>query len=209
MTSPPDGGFRKAALTLPIAYLLWFTTFYVKPLNFWLDISVSTLILFILSFAVSKKLPIRRPVRPGHLALGVVSAILLYFVFAGGREVARLLPFGAIGIRSIYGLAESLNPVLIAVLLVFPIAVGEEVYWRGTIQTQIARRYGRPVGYAIAILANATVHLPAANPMLLVAALVSSLVWGYLFLVTNDLLPSLVSHVLWDLLVFVILPLNL
>jgi membrane protease YdiL (CAAX protease family) len=145
----------------------------------------------------------------GRVALGAVSAILLYFVFVGGREVARLLPFGASGIRSIYSLSESLSPVVIAVLLVFPIAVGEEVYWRGTIQTQITRRYGRPVGFAITVVANVTVHLPAANPMLLVAAFVSSLVWGYLFLATNDLAPSLVSHVLWDLLVFVVFPLNL
>jgi len=53
------------------------------------------------------------------------------------------------------------------------------------------------------------IHLPTLNPSLIFVALVGGLVWGYLFTrYKNDLLPCLVSHILFDELVFVVLPIG-
>jgi membrane protease YdiL (CAAX protease family) len=53
------------------------------------------------------------------------------------------------------------------------------------------------------------VHVWAQNPMLLVAALVLGAHWSYLYYRFRSLVPGLVSHALWDVAIFVLLPVPL
>jgi len=51
------------------------------------------------------------------------------------------------------------------------------------------------------------VHLTTGNPLLIGAALVAGLFWGGLYLWQGSILTIVVSHTLWDILVFLIFPL--
>jgi membrane protease YdiL (CAAX protease family) len=54
--------------------------------------------------------------------------------------------------------------------------------------------------------AYALVHLPTMNLPLILTALIGGLVWGYIYEQTRTLWPTIISHVLFDLLIFVIAP---
>jgi membrane protease YdiL (CAAX protease family) len=52
----------------------------------------------------------------------------------------------------------------------------------------------------------AAVHLTSRNPVLILAALVCGLVWGYQYLKFKSVLANIVSHILFDLAVFLFFP---
>ena len=64
------------------------------------------------------------------------------------------------------------------------------------------RRPGIPLAAAV----YAVVHAGSGNPMLVLAAAVCGLFWGYLYLRTDSVLLVAVSHTVWDLAVFVVFP---
>jgi membrane protease YdiL (CAAX protease family) len=97
---------------------------------------------------------------------------------------------------------------IIGLVLVFPIGPGEEIYWRGLIQRRFAERLGGNAGLLCAATAYALVHLPTFNSPLVLTAFIGGLVWGYIYRASGSLAPAVVSHVLWDLLIFVIFPLS-
>jgi hypothetical protein len=82
------------------------------------------------------------------------------------------------------------------------------LYWRGLIQRAFSEKKGAYVGLGVASLAYALVHIPTFNFPLILTALIGGLVWGTLYKLTNSLTPGIVSHVLWDLMIFVLLPLH-
>jgi hypothetical protein len=71
---------RRAILTLPIAYVVWFFAFQVPVLNFWLRITIAAFILLATALAVGRKELSIRPT-PLTMVVGVVSAVLLYLFF--------------------------------------------------------------------------------------------------------------------------------
>ncbi|MEK6655039.1 MAG: CPBP family glutamic-type intramembrane protease [Thermodesulfobacteriota bacterium] len=50
------------------------------------------------------------------------------------------------------------------------------------------------------------VHAVSLNPMLILAAGVCGLYWGLLYQREQNLIPLIISHSLWDLLIFVLFP---
>jgi membrane protease YdiL (CAAX protease family) len=50
------------------------------------------------------------------------------------------------------------------------------------------------------------VHLAGGNIMLVLAAALCGVFWGWLYLRFRSPLLNIISHTLWDLLVFVVLP---
>jgi hypothetical protein len=117
-------------------------------------------------------------------------------------------PIFSQGVGQVYGLRSSEPVWIIALLLIFPIGPGEELYWRGLIQRVFAGKKDPNTGLLVASVAYALVHLPALNPPLILTAFIGGLVWGGLYKMTNSLVPGIVSHVLWDLMIFVLLPLT-
>ena len=146
-------------------------------------------------------------INPRMIIYGAASGILLYGLFYFGFQMIRSTPFLALGVSSVYGLRLSKPAYVISLLLIFPIAPGEETYWRGLVQRRLTERTGPKAGLALAAAAYALVHLPTLNPTLILAALIGGLVWGALYQLTGSLVPGIVSHALWDVLIFVILPL--
>ena len=148
--------------------------------------------------------PSPRLVLLGATAGGVMVAAtyLLYPV------LARVVPFIASDTAQLYAAFRAPSLVVASVALV-PVIVGEELVWRGTVQASLVQRLGAWRGVALAALAYALVHAPLGSPVLMVVAFFCGLAWGALRATTASLVPSLVAHLLWDVLVLVWLPLDI
>lgn len=198
--------FTLAASSLVLATVLWVLVFLIRPLDFWVMLSLSTIILLAISILVNRTKP-SFPARP-HLAItGIVVGFLLYALFYVGFFLTRSNPIIGPGVGQVYTLRSTTPILLIALLTIFPIAPSEEFYWRGLIQRRFVERLGPWPGFLIASAAYSLVHLPTLNPPLILTALIGGLVWGFLYKRTGSLLPGIVSHITFDLLIFVVLPL--
>ena len=120
---------------------------------------------------------------------------------------ARLSPAAATDAARLYASFRALPPA-IASLALLPVITGEELVWRGLVQTELVRRLGRWTGVVLAALAYALAHAPLGSPLLVAAALLCGMVWGTLRAATASLVPSLLAHLVWDILVFLVLPLD-
>ncbi len=203
-------------LSLGLALVLWYLVFVVQPFNFWLMMSFNTLLLSGITLACGslKKADLRPTGR--DVLIGIGSALALYFVFFIGNEVLVLVEKSLPGLEidrsrnigSIYANRAGLSPALVAGLLFFPIGFGEELFWRGFIQKYFQGRNSRWAALAITTALYVAVHLCTANPVLLLAALVCGVFWGGLYSMTGRLPAVLLSHMIWDPLIFVLFPIQ-
>jgi membrane protease YdiL (CAAX protease family) len=142
------------------------------------------------------------------VALGVVSAAVLYTVFyVGDAAAGALTHFSRAQVARVYDLKHGAAVGRIVALMALVIAPGEEVFWRGFIQRRLVGRWGA-AGFGLSVLAYGLVHVASGNAMLVAAALVCGAFWGLLYLRSRSLWPNVVSHVLWDLAVFVLWPIG-
>lgn len=176
--------------------------------DFWLGMSVAAGLLTAAAVWLERgELWGRLRWKAAHLAIGLVSAALLYAVFLVGDRVGRaILPFAGDQIAAVYARRGSSSPILIGALLLAWIGPAEEIFWRGFLQHRLARRWGRSWGYLTASAIYAAVHLWAGNLMLFLAALVCGLFWGAVYWRWGSLWPGVISHAAWDVLIFVIAP---
>ena len=142
------------------------------------------------------------------VAAGVLSGLGLYGLFAAGALVVRETPLWP-WVQEVVDLTRSAAPSTAAAALVIVLATSpsEEVLWRGAVFARLTRRFGpgwRPVVGTSA--AYALFVGLSGSPVLPLAALVCGLVWARQRQVTGSLVPSLVSHGLWSLLMFLYIP---
>lgn len=201
------------------AAVLWFIMFspWTSGLyNFWIMMSLSAIILSSLAF-VGLGVPGVRDIWKGmrtpggfasQLVLGVVIAVVLWGVFWVGDKLSALMfDFARPQVDSVYGMKDGSNPVVLALLLFFLIGPAEELFWRGYVQSRLAGRIGATLSFVVTVLVYTLVHVWSFNFMLVMAAFVAGAVWGLLYLLKPSWLPALViSHALWDAMVFVIFP---
>lgn len=141
------------------------------------------------------------------LALGIASAVLLYGVFlAGNFFLRKIFPAASEHLASIYNLKYGSSQLRIGLFLGLMIGPGEELLWRGWLQRHWSARLGKIAGFLGVSLLYALVHLPSRNPVLVLAAFVCGLWWGFQYYRFNSLLSNVVSHTLWDLLAFIFIP---
>lgn len=194
--------------TLVLASVLWYLLFIVKPFNFWIQMSFSIFILILAASFSRNNIFIFKKITFRDILLGIFSAIVLYAIFYFGNIVSGyLFSFKDTEILSIYNNKAQGNLKLISVLLLFLIGPGEEIYWRGFIQTNLSRILGENKGYILSAVLYALVHIITGNFMLVLAALVCGLYWGWLYKKEQTLIPVIISHALWDLIIFVLFPL--
>ncbi len=143
-----------------------------------------------------------------YVPVGIASATALYGVFWLGRMAAfELFDFAQADIRGVYDLRAGVPAWLIAALLVCWIGPAEEIFWRGLVQKRLADAIGPWPGYLVGAAVYAGVHAWSGNFMLIVAAGVCGVFWGWLFKQTNRLWPVMISHAAWDVAVFILWPL--
>ena len=152
---------------------------------------------------------LRTRLRPTRrlVVMGLLSGLALYVVFLGGALVVRQTPLWP-NVQSVVDLTRTTAPGMVAALvIVFGTSPSEEVLWRGAVFARLTRRYGdgwRPVVvttllYALFVGLSGSLVLP-------LAALVCGTVWARQRQVTGSIVPSLVSHALWSLLMYLYIP---
>jgi uncharacterized protein len=179
----------------------------LRPFNFWLMMGCATTLLSFFAILFGRPLFNKGDLCLKNILIGVASAILLYGIFwIGNQMLAMILSTRAEHLGAIYANKGSLSPMIVGALLFFPIGFGEELFWRGYVQRQFTMKYGKLVGLALATSIYVLVHLATGNPVLLLAALFCGLFWGGLYLWTGSLTTVIVSHMIWDPLIFVVWP---
>lgn len=170
--------------------------------------SVAILLLSTIAFYFNKGKFNLGKITVRHILIGFVSAIVLYFVFYMGNIITGyILPFKNAQVLSVYSNKSGVDTRLIGVLLLFVIGPGEELYWRGFVQNTFSDKFGSFKGYLYAVALYAGVHVLTGNFMLVVAALVCGLFWGFLYKTEKSLWPVFISHALWDFTTFLLFPL--
>ena len=190
-----------------LAAALWVLIFIVPPFEFWIVLASSTLVLLLIALFVSRG-SIGTKTSVKLVVFGIVSAVLLYWLFYFGYQAMKFSPIFSEGVNRLYALRWDEPPWLVALLLIFPIGLGEEFYWRGLVQRAFSEKMGSYAGIGFASLAYCLVHIPTVNFPLILTAMIGGLVWGSLYQVTKSLTPGIVSHVLWDIMIFVLFPLH-
>jgi hypothetical protein len=146
-------------------------------------------------------------IRPWHVPLGLLSAAILYLTFqVGDRFARRYVPAGDAQIREIYALRTLRPREEIATRLAAVVGPAEELFWRGLIQAALMRRFGRWRGAALATGAYGGVHVTSGNFTLLGAAGVAGAHWCALYAAGVPLGALIVSHVAWDVWIFLVQP---
>lgn len=196
-----------AYIAANIFWLVLFSPWTAGWVNFWTGMAAFSGTLALVALAVSSQRRKLFAFTPAHLWIGALSAALLYLVFFFGHKLSVwVLPGAQSEISRIYLTRAQLPAWQIALLLAFLIAPAEEIFWRGFVQETLARRFGSWAGYAAATAAYAMVHVYAFNLMLFTAALVCGAFWGYLYQRQGSLWPVIISHAIWDVTIFVLLP---
>ncbi len=202
--------------SIALAFVLWYVMFVLRPFNFWLMMACSTSLLSLIVLWIGKPFAAKGEWRWSNVVLGIASALVLWGIFWVGNQVLmfgeRLLPQFFSGrpenLAAIYGNRGQLAPQWIALLLFFPIGFGEEFFWRGLVQNRFATRLGRWRAFFLTTFLYTAVHFATGNLVLLLAAVTCGLYWGALYAWRGALLPVLISHMLWDPLVFVLFPIQ-
>ncbi|HDS85476.1 MAG TPA: CPBP family intramembrane metalloprotease [Phycisphaerales bacterium] len=192
-------------------FFVLFSPWTKEAIAFWPMMCLTTGLLAVGSMALDRRGQLASLGRPDGEAvlIGLVSATVLYVVFWAGHWIStRALPFAAGQVNSIYTIREGVNLWQIALLLALIIAPAEEIFWRGFVQRQLCGRYGLLCGFALSTAIYAGVHLWSFNVMLIAAAAIGGAFWGLLFLATERFWPCIVSHIVWDVMIFVLWPIH-
>lgn len=187
-----------AAIGLAMAFGLFGLTFRGSRARFWERMTLTGFVLG--NMALANEADLRRlRFRERDVALGLLSAAGLYAIFQVGDRTARaVMPSGSQEIGDIYAL-RSLRPKSeIATRLATVIGPAEELFWRGFVQSR--------AGYVTSTLLYGGAHVVTENFTLLGAATIAGAYWGLLRAVGLPLGALVVSHVAWDIWIFLVAP---
>ena len=208
----------KLTVTTTLLAILLFVPLFITrglgPIDFWWWLSANLIILISIVFFMDKswRIAIAQDMAGNILykiGLGVLSALLLYVVFFVGNFISRnIFTFAGSGIQDVYAFKMGISKFRIALLMIFIIGPGEELFWRGFLQRNLQIKAGKYLGFALATGIYTFIHLGSGNIMLVLAAGVCGLFWGYLYLRYNSMVLNVISHTLWDVTVFLCLPFN-
>jgi membrane protease YdiL (CAAX protease family) len=205
---------RSIAITL-LAVALFSPMFVLHdagPIDFWWWMSGNLLILIALTLVLDRSyFPIlKKDFQTDALkktGIGLLSAAFLYLLFFVGNYLSRKwFDFAGSGIENVYDFKGNASAIRIAILMIFIIGPGEEIFWRGYLQRQFSARWGKWAGMVVALIIYTGVHVLTGNIMLILAAFICGLFWGWLYLKYESMLINVISHTVWDIVVFLLLP---
>lgn len=188
-----------------IAHALMYFTFYDRAI-FWYIFTGSLLIL--ITYAMFQEAVDDEASFFKYISIGTISGLFLYLLFWLGVQAFDLLnlPFDN-SIKKLYRwFAPALFWQYLALILVA--APGEELFWRGFVQKRLLRYFSPFKSILIAALLYASVHIYSGTYILMLAAFLSGLIWGALYLWKKSMPLVIVSHIVFDIMIFIILPLK-
>ena len=186
------------ALGIGAAFAAFGLTFRGQRARFWDRMTATGLVLGGLALAADRDAR-RVRIGPSEVALGLATAAGLYGIFRVGDTVAReVMPHGGEEIGDIYALRSLRSKEELAARLGLVIGPAEELFWRGFVQ-------GR-AGYLTATALYGGAHIVTENVTLIGAATIAGAYWGLLRAVGVPLGALVVSHVAWDIWIFLVAP---
>lgn len=200
---------QSLGFSLLLAAFFWFVTFSLQLLNFWLSMCIAVTILTALALKLDGLPFSRKDWNLRAVFSGCAAAAALYTIFWLGNSLSQyLFHFAQPQIASIYEIRTQGEAIVMSLILLFITSPGEEIFWRGFVQRRLVQRFGERSGWLIASAVYAAVHIASGNFMLTMAALVAGLFWGWLYQREQNLVPCIVSHALWTVTIFIILPIS-
>ncbi|MFN2462818.1 MAG: lysostaphin resistance A-like protein [Candidatus Dormibacteria bacterium] len=205
MAQPARIRGRDFATGMTAATALWTVAFSRKQ-RFWETMAAGVGSLGLFALYANPELRKTR-VRPRDLAVGLGTAVGLYGVFQVGDRVARkVIPGGAQDIEDIYLRRNLSDSKFIALALALLIAPGEELFWRGLVNSYLAQELGPVKGNAVGATIYGAVHLVTRNFTLFGAAGIAGAYWSLQWLFEGSMASQVVSHAAWDIWIFLIQP---
>ncbi|MGJ7919689.1 lysostaphin resistance A-like protein [Neobacillus sp. LXY-4] len=186
-----------------LAHLLMFFTFSDKAV-FWYFFTATMLLLICYVVAKDKlddKLSLVK-----YLFIGILSGTLLFFLFWAGNQLIEFFHIPVM--KQVTSLYKRFGPDLFwhYLALILVIVPGEEIFWRGFIQKRLLSFTNNGTSIIVSAIMYSSVHLYSNQIMLPFAALVAGLVWGWLYAWRRSMPLVIVSHLVFDLFLFVIMP---
>jgi membrane protease YdiL (CAAX protease family) len=193
-------------VSLAAAYVAFAITFRGPKERFWQRMTRTGAVLGTLALAADPSLR-RTRIRARDVTMGLAAAAGLYGIFrVGDRAARRLMPKGGQEIDAVYGLRQLRPAGELAVRLGVIIGPAEELFWRGLVQRLAAKVHGRWQGAALTAGAYAGAHAVTGNLTLIGAAGVAGAYWSVLSAAGLPMGALIVSHVAWDVWIFLIAP---
>lgn len=190
-----------ALAVLAAALIAW-----LPVAGFWWRMALGSAILVPLSFLAAGRWlkPLLRP-SWGRVVTGLLAGGLQYLAGAGVFVILAAYPRFATD----YVTANSWRaavPMPVGLVLLAIIVTAEEVLWRGVVTLPLAARLGPGLGILAGAALAGAAHLALGLPLLVVAAFAAGAFWGILAVRTRSLVPSIVCHFLFDVMIFYVRP---
>lgn len=148
-----------------------------------------------------------RPTARASIAGLGAGAILWAAAFGVAALLAGLAPSLWSGASDLYAWADAL-PIGLALGLLTLIVAGEEIIWRGALAVGLAPRVGAWPAVLISAALFTLAHATIGSPLLLVAATLAGAAWAALAIRTRSLWASFAAHMLWDVSLLWLTPLE-
>lgn len=194
-----------------VSFSLLFYYQRLGPLDFWWLMALQILFfILIIVFNPKERLSIRqniqlRPIQ--NVFLGLITTLILYSLFyLGFLLIIEIFPQTSNYVHNVYALKENVSKWRLIFLLGILIGPGEEILWRWFLQGRWAEKIGPLKSFLLIAFVYSLVHVTTGNPLLVLAALICGLFWGWLFFQFNSLVVNIISHSLWDVAIFVLWP---
>ncbi|WLR53692.1 type II CAAX endopeptidase family protein [Mesobacillus subterraneus] len=196
---------RRLILGILIAHLLLFFTFEDKDV-FWYIFTASMLVL--ISYSIIHEEIEDNTSTLTYLTVGVASGLGLFGFFWLGSFLIEMLNLPIA--NQISRLYSRFSPELFwhYLVLVLILAPGEEIFWRGFIQKRLSKYFSMKVSIGLSVMLYASVHFYSGEFILVLAAIIAGLAWSTLYAWKRSLPLVIVSHIVFDLLLFVFIPLS-
>jgi uncharacterized protein len=140
-----------------------------------------------------------------YTMVAVGSGIFIYGFFAVGKLLVRtFIPSLFIQLENLYRMIspETWWHTLLVFVIIIP---AEERFWRGYVQNRLHGTVRFRL--IISVLLYGGAHLASGSILLVLAALFAGFAWAILYEKTKNIWVPLVSHFVFDLLLFVLFPL--
>mgnify|MGYP001389438172 CR=1 FL=1 len=144
-----------------------------------------------------------------YLLYGIGSGVILYIIFWLAYGLMNTFQFDVL-LRQVDRLYTTIAPKKIwhHIVLILIIIPGEEFFWRGFIQKRLMHHTNMWTGILLSTLLYASVQIYSGTPVLILAAITCGLIWGYLYARKKSLPLVIISHLVFDLLLLIIFPLQ-
>ncbi len=201
---------KKVIIPVLVAVLFWFVMFspWTKEyVNFWITMGFAGATLTLMSALLGDNFKKQFQFSVKDIFIGIASAVVLYFVFYFGEYFSTLLfDFARNQVDNIYSMKDGENKLFLGVLLLLLVGPAEEIFWRGYVQRMLIPKYGEWTALIVTTLIYTLVHIWSFNFMLIMAAMICGAFWGLLYKYNKNLVTLIISHAVWDVSVFILLP---